>query len=131
MPCHGSCRIIKNTDCLLGLIVNSIYNACNSAGKKRRIANKTKAVAVWLVVIKALRHCNICAHTQTCIAHIQRLCVTQCITADIAAICCLFAFHCLFYGIKRTAVRTTSTQNRRAHRKLWFCCCEIFSSRIF
>ena len=40
MSCHRSCGIVQNADCLPSLIVDRIYNACDSRSKKSRVADK-------------------------------------------------------------------------------------------
>ena len=63
-------------------------------------ANKAEAYAVTVRMVKALCHSDARTHTKTGINHIKRHCVSESITAYIAAEICLSAFHSLLYRIE-------------------------------
>ena len=83
-----------------GLLMYRIYNARDARCKERGITDKAEAYTIAVRMVKALRHSDARTHTKTGINHIERHCVSESITAYIAAEIRLSAFHSLLYRIE-------------------------------
>lgn len=117
MTCHCCRGIIQHHQRHICLIIKRIDDPRYARREKRRVSHKSKTLHFRIHMENTLGNVDSRSHAKTSIAHIQRRCISQCITADISAINGFLPLHGFFYSQEGCPVRAAGAKYRRPNWK--------------